>query len=133
MTATAFDQQCDRLSGLVDPTQFERLRWSRHEGPMLASLVALAQGAIEQRPDFELIEENGPNDQRRLLLKVHSNRIVALVIALDGDNAVLRIEAVERGRYAVGPDSAVSGVFADVDAAWMAAALEHLFSGIVPV
>lgn len=132
MPAKAFDLTCDRLSGLVDPAQYERLRWSRHEGPMLASLVALAQGAIEQRPDFELIEENGPNDQRRLLLKVHSNRIVALIIALDGNNAVLRVEAVERGRYAVRPDSAVSGVFADVDAAWMAAALEHLFAGIVP-
>ncbi len=132
MTATAFDLQCDRLSGIVDPAQYERLRWSRHEGPMLASLVALAQGAIEQRPDFELVEENGPNDQRRLLLKIHGTRIVALVIALDGDSAVLRVEAVERGRYAVGPDAAVSGVFADVDAAWMAAALEHLFAGIVP-
>ena len=133
MKPTAFDMQCDRLSGIVDPAQYERLRWSRHEGPMLASLVALAQGAIEQRPDFELVEENGPNDQRRLLLKIHGTRIVALVIALDGDSAVLRVEAVERGRYVVGPDSAVSGVFADVDTAWMAAALEHLFAGIVPV
>lgn len=133
MPATAFDLQCDRLSGIVDPAQYERLRWSRHEGPMLTHLVAMAQGAIEQRSDFELIEENGPTDQRRFMLKIHGTRIVALIISLDGNDAVLHIEAVERGKFAVEPEARVSGEFAMVDEAWMTTALERLFAGIVPV
>jgi hypothetical protein len=130
---SSFTSTCDRLSGLVDPAQYERLRWSRHEGPMLARLVALAQGAIEQRPDFELIEENAASSQRRFMLKIHGSRIVALVLSLDGNDAVLHVEAVERGKFAVGPDARVSGEFTMVDEAWMMAALERLFAGIVSV
>lgn len=133
MPDTSFTLTCDRLSGIVDPAQYERLRWSRHEAPMLARLVALIQGAIEQRPDFELTEENGPTDQRRFMLKIHANRIIALILSLDGNDAVLHIEAVERGKFAVGPDARVSEDFASVDEAWMTAALERLFAGIVPV
>lgn len=133
MTDQRFDLACDRLSHVVDGAQFERLRWSRHEGPMLARLVALAQGALENRPDFDLVEEGNSRDEKRFVLKIHGTRIVALAITLDGTRAVMRVEPIERGRYSVtaGPPAVVE--FAQMDEAMMALVLGELFSRIQPL
>ena len=47
MPQDSFQLECDRLSHIVDGALFERLRWERNEGPMLARLVALAHSAFE--------------------------------------------------------------------------------------
>lgn len=130
MSDSQFESECDRLSAVVDPAQFERLRWSRHEGPMLARLVALVEAAIAERSDFEMTEEGASRDEKRFILKVHGTRIVALVLMLDGDKAVVRAEAIERGRYAVEDGPIVTADFAAVDAEWMNAALRELFGRI---
>lgn len=127
---TSFDLECDRLSGIVDDAQFERLRWARTEGPMLARLVALAEGALEERSDFALVEEGTSRDDKRFTLKVHGNRVVTVVISLDGNRAVMRVEEAERSRYRVLPGEPVSAEFALVDEAWIASALQQLFSRI---
>ena len=57
MAQDSFELACDRLSGAVDGVLFERLRWARTEGPMLARLVELAQGAVEARGDIDLSDE----------------------------------------------------------------------------
>ena len=41
-----FEAACDRLSQAIDSAQYERIRWSRTEGPMLDHLVELVRGAI---------------------------------------------------------------------------------------
>eukprot|EP01042_Synura_sphagnicola_P018123 gene18123-22915_t len=46
MTQDSFEDACDRLSQGIDAVQFERLRWSKTEGPMLARLVELVHLAI---------------------------------------------------------------------------------------
>lgn len=130
MTDNSFDLECDRLSHVVDDVQFERLRWARHEGPMLARLVELARGAIAERSDFELIEEGASRDEKRFVLKVHSNRICALVLGLNGPQAVVDIQPIDRSRYLLAPGHPATGDFARVDEAWMAMALRHLFSRI---
>lgn len=127
---TSFDLECDRLSHVVDDAQFERLRWARTEGPMLARLVALAEGALEERSDFALVEEGTSRDDKRFTLKVHGNRVVTVVVSLDGSRAVMRVEEAERSRYRVLPGEPVSAEFALVDEAWMASALQQLFSRI---
>lgn len=60
MTKVDFDQICDTLSQQVDAAQYERLRWERTEGPMLASLVVLAHSALEERGEFELTKRVQP-------------------------------------------------------------------------
>lgn len=133
MTDQRFDLACDRLSNVVDGVQFERLRWDRTEGPMFARLVALAQGSLENRPDFLLVEEGMSRDEKRFVLKVHANRIVALSITLDGTRAVMCIEPIERGKYAVTAGPPVVIEFAEMDEAMMALAMGELFSRIQPL
>jgi hypothetical protein len=131
VTLDSFATACDRLSHIVDDVQFERLRWARTEGPMFAHLVALAQAAIDQRPDFELTEEGTARDQKRFILKVHMARIATLSISLNQSRAVMMIEETAHSKYAITPGDPVSTDFALADAAWMATALETLFGRIV--
>jgi hypothetical protein len=126
----SFENECDRLSKFVDGMLFERLRWERTEAPMLARLVELAKGAVESRPDFELTEEGATNDIRRYVVKVHSNRTVAITISLDGTRAVMNAQEVERSRYKLAPGEPISAEFATVDEQWMAATLGALFSRV---
>jgi hypothetical protein len=130
VTLDSFASACDRLSHIVDDVQFERLRWARTEGPMLAHLVTLAQAAVEPRSDFELAEEGNARDQRRFILKIHMTRIATLAIALDQGQAVITIEDTAHSKYAITPGDPVSTDFTLADAAWMAAALETLFGRI---
>ena len=122
--------ECDRLSQIVDAPQFERLRWARTEGPMLAKLVELTQGAIDGRSDFELAEEGASTDIKRFILKVHGNRIVAIVIRIEQRQPHLSVEAIGRSAYTVAPGDPITADFALVDESWMAATLQNLFSRI---
>ena len=130
MTHPSFEMACDRLSNAVDCAQFERLRWARTEAPMLARLMELAQGAVAERPDFELTEEGSVAAVKRFALKVHGFRIVALNLGLDQGHAVVWVESIDRSSYQVAAGDPVSAEFAAVDEAWMAAALESQFSRI---
>ena len=130
MSQDSFQIECDRLSQAVDGVQYERMRWSKFEGPILARLVELAHGAIAERSEFELTEEGATSDLKRFVLKVHSNRIVGLMLWLDQGKAMAQIEEIARGRYAVTPGEPVSAEYASIDEAWMAAALQTLFGRI---
>jgi hypothetical protein len=129
----SFDLECDRLSQTVDCTLFERLRWEKHEGPMLARLVDLAQISIKDRSDFDLVEEGASRDEKRFVLKVHGNRIAALSLSLNGAHAVADIVPIDRSRFQILPGDPASAEFVRVDEAWMAHALRHLFSRIAAV
>ncbi len=126
----SFELECDRLSHVVDEAQFERLRWARSEGPMLARLVELALAAIENRSDFDLVEEGTSRDEKRFVLKIHSMRVASIALGLNGNAAVLQVEATERSKYAVLPGEPLSVDFASIDGPWMTAALQQLFSRI---
>jgi hypothetical protein len=126
----SFETECDRLSQMVDGGLFERLRWARTEGPMLARLVELAQGAVEQREDLELTEEGSTNAIKRFVLKVHGTRVVAVGIRLDQGHANLWAEAIERSRFTLAPGEVLAADFADVDEHWMAGALRELFGRV---
>ncbi|MDB5724371.1 MAG: hypothetical protein JWQ16_1125, partial [Novosphingobium sp.] len=89
MSSDSFEQECDRLSQAVDDSLYTRLRWERNEAPMLAKLVSLAQGTLEGRSEFELTEEGATSNIKRFVLKVHSNRIMAIVIFLEGHQVVV--------------------------------------------
>ena len=130
MSQDSFEQECDRLSQAVDDAQFTRLRWERNEGPMLAKLVALAHGALEDRPEFELTEEGATGDIKRFVLKVHSNRIMAIVLFLDENRVNVRAEAIERSKYTVADGPVVAAHFDSVDEAWMRAALQQQFARV---
>lgn len=97
---------------------------------MLARLVELARGAIEGRSDFELIEEGASRDEKRFILKVHSNRICALALGLKGSNAVVDIQPIDRSRYTLAAGEPAMADFSRVDDAWMAVAMSYLFSRI---
>lgn len=130
VTQDSFDLECDRLSQVVDGASFERLRWARTEGPMLARLVELAQGAVAEREDFELTDEGSTNALKRFVVKVHGTRIAAVGFRLDQGRVNLWAEAIERSRFTLEPGDMLAADFADVDEPWMAAALGELFGRI---
>ncbi|WP_028640538.1 hypothetical protein [Novosphingobium acidiphilum] len=130
MTQDSFEDACDRLSQGIDAVQFERLRWSKTEGPMLARLVELVHLAIADRDEFELSEEGASSDIKRFVLKVHANRVAGIVIRLDNGRASVAIEDISRSRYAITPAEPVTADFAQADAQWMATALKTLFGRI---
>ncbi len=130
MTQESFELECDRLSHVVDATQFERLRWARTEGPMLARLVTLLHSALDGREDFELAEEGTTGAVKRFILKVHSNRVMAIVIGLDHGRAVVGAEPIERSKYRLSDPSPLSDDFSVIDEQWMASALRNLFGRV---
>jgi hypothetical protein len=130
MAQDSFELACDRLSGAVDGVLFERLRWARTEGPMLARLVELAQSAVEERGDFELTEESSTSEIKRFVLKVHSNRVVAITIRLDQTWAVLGAEVIERSPYRLSDTTPLTTEFQAVDEQWMASSLQEIFARI---
>ena len=131
MTQSLFQMECDRISQAVDGVLYERLRWSKTEGPMLARLVELAHQALADRDEFELVEEGATSDIKRFVLKVHSNRVAGLSLWLDQGRAMLSIEEIGRSRYAIAPGDVLSADFALVDEHWMAVALQAMFGRIV--
>ena len=130
MTQVLFETACDRVSRIVDPAQFERLRWAREEGPLLTKLVALAHAAIERRGEFELAEEGATGAVKRFVLKVHSNRVIAIVLWLESGHAHLRGEDVTRSAYRLAPAEPRSVPYGGIDEAWMDAALQDVFERI---
>ncbi len=132
MPQDGFELACDRLSHVVDATQFEQLRWSRNEGPMLAQLEALARTALEDRPEFELAEGGATKDVKRFVLKVHGHRIAAISIRLNREKVVLAAEAIARSRFVISDDTPVSADYERFDKPLMAAALMELFERIRP-
>lgn len=122
--------ECDRLSQLVNPVQFEQLRWTREDGPMLARLVSLAFETLEDRPEIELVEEGATKDIKRYVLKVHSTRIAAIAIYLDQGRAVFTIEPVDRSSYKVADTTPLSIDFDEANEQWIADSLQELFSRI---
>lgn len=130
MSDDSFFLACDRISQAVDAVQYERMRWAKTEGPMLARLVELAQAAFAERSEFEWTEEGATSDIKRFVLKVHSNRVAGLVLWLDHGHAMATIEEIGRSRYGVTPGDPISADFALVDEAWMAATLQTLFARI---
>jgi hypothetical protein len=125
-----FEAACDQLSTAVDHVQFERIRWARTEGPMLDALVALAQSAIAERSEFELTEEGSSGPCRRMVLKVHSFRIAAISIALEGGKVAVWGSAIERGRGRLANPQRRTADYAAVDEAWMKDALRAIFGEI---
>jgi hypothetical protein len=130
VTQDSFELACDRLSQAVDGTLFERLRWARTEGPMLARLVVLVHSAIERRSDLALTEEGSTGEVKRFILKVHNNRIVAISIGLDEGQAVLRASTIERSPYRLADLTLLKGDYHAVDEHWMACALQEIFDRI---
>ncbi len=130
MPQDSFAQECDRLSHVVDGVQFERLRWGRTEGPMLARLVELALAAVEERADFELTEEGSTSDIRRFILKVHSKRVAGISFRLQDGQAVATLHAIERSKYTLAKGTPLGSDFSAVDEHWMAAVLAELFSRV---
>jgi hypothetical protein len=133
MPTDTFQSACDRLSNAVDGVQFERLRWSRHEGPVLTSLVDFTQIAFNDRPDFEMNEEGSTRDEKRYTVKIYGNRVAALVFSIVNSQAAIGIAAVERGKCRVATVPPVSIAFTDVDQAWVDGALAQLFGHIEPL
>lgn len=97
---------------------------------MLAKLVALAHGSLEGRPEFELTEEGATSDVKRFVLKVHSNRIMAIAIFLDGRQVNVRAEALDRSKYTIADGPVMSADFDAVDEQWMRSALQEQFARV---
>lgn len=125
-----FERECDRLSQIVDGPQFERLRWDRNEGPMLARLVALALAALETRSEFELAEEGSTSAIKRFVLKIHSIRTVAILIQLKDGAVHVGAERIDRSAYRLAGGDPHTADFGAVDELWMANALKDLFSRV---
>lgn len=106
------------------------MRWDRTEGPMLAQLVALAHSALEDRSDLELSEEGSTSAVKRFALKVHSKRVFAVSIHVEGGCAHLRADEIERSSYKIQAGGPLSADFSMVNEEWVAAALQELFSRI---
>jgi hypothetical protein len=125
-----FQQECDRLSDAVDAGHFERFRWERDEAPKLERLVELVQSSFAGRRDFDLAEEGATHGFKKYVLKVHSNRTVAITVKLEKGHAVLAAEEIDRSPYTLSETGAVGTKYENVDERWIAAALKTLFGRI---
>jgi hypothetical protein len=130
MPDDSFELECDRLSNAVDAVQFERVRWAKNEGPMLDRLVALAQAAVEARPDIELTDEGSRGAVKRFVLKVHGFRIVAVNIGIEGGRVSVWGEAIERSKYRIVDGRRCSADFHQVDEVWMKDALRAVMGEV---
>lgn len=130
MNNDPLELECDRLSSTVDSFLYERIRWDRIEGPLLARLAELSRAAFESRPDFELTEEGATSDLKRFVLKVHSNRIMAIKMWLANGRALIDVEEIERSKYKVLPGEAISTEFDGVDEQWMAASMRAILARV---
>lgn len=133
MGDNAFRDICDRLSGTVDGTQFERFRWTRDEAPRLKELIDMVVASFADREDIDLAEEGGASGQsnyKRFIIKVHGQRIVALAVMYKDGQAILGAEPVERSPYTVTRSDPVHAPFEQVDRAWVEQALGQLIATI---
>ncbi|MDB5723725.1 MAG: hypothetical protein JWQ16_479, partial [Novosphingobium sp.] len=60
----------------------------------------------------------------------HSNRIMAIVIFLEGHQVVVGAEAIDRSQYTVAEGPVVAADFAEVDEQWMRTALQEQFARV---
>ena len=130
MPDDSFETECDRLSKVVDSVQFERVRWAKHEGPMLEHLMELARSAVDDRPDFELNDEGSKGAARRFVLKVHGVRVVAVNLQLDQGQVALWGEEIERSQYKVVNGSRPTADYQAIDGPWMKAAIRDIVSEV---
>ncbi len=130
MNNDPLELECDRLSSTVDSFLYERIRWDRIEGPLLARLAELARAAFESRPDFELTDEGATSDLKRFVLKVHSNRIMAIKMWLANGRALIDVEEIERSKYKVTSGEPISTEFDGVDEQWMAASMRAILARV---
>ncbi|MDZ4307205.1 hypothetical protein [Allopontixanthobacter sp.] len=130
MQLDPLELECDRLSETVDNFLYQRIRWDRVEGPLLAKLTQLARATFDNRPDFELAEEGATADLKRFVLKVHSNRIVAISMWLSNGRALLDVEQIERSKYKVAAADPVSVTFDGVDEEWMSRAMQSVLARV---
>jgi hypothetical protein len=126
----SFDLACDRLSNAVDAALFKRLHWERTDAPILARLVELVQATVADRPEFELGEEGATNVLKRWVLKVHSQRVMAISLWLADGQAHAKAEAIERSRFRLAEGAPISVACDGIDEAWMATTLEALISRV---
>ncbi len=130
MPQTSLDIECDRLSSVIDTALFERLKWERNVGPVLARLVALAHAALEKRGEFEFAEEGASRDVKRFVLKVHGNRVIAIAMRVEAGRAVVESQAIDRGRYSLAGGPPLSVDSEALDEPWMEQALQQLFARV---
>ena len=130
MPDNSLDLECDRLSSVVDSTLFERLRWERNVGPVLARLVALAHAAMEKRGEFECAEVGATRYVKRFVLKVHGNRVMAIAMRVEGEFAIVESQPIDRGRYSLASGPPLSVASEALDEPWMAQALQQLFARV---
>lgn len=130
MPQTSLDIECDRLSSVIDTALFERLKWERNVGPVLARLVALAHAALEKRGEFEFAEEGATRDVKRFVLKVHGNRVIAIAMRVEAGRAVVESQAIDRGRYSLAGGPPLSIDSDALDEPWMEQALQQLFARV---
>lgn len=123
MSDVSFENDCDRLSHVVDAVQFERVRWAKNEGPMLEHLAQLARSTVEERPDLELTDEGSAGAAKRFVLKVHGIRVVAVTVALEGGQVTVWADAIERSKYRVVEGKRHAAPFNQVDTQWMQSAV----------
>ena len=89
-----------------------------------------AGGGESSGGDFELSEEGSTAERKRFILKVHSNRVIAMTICLNRGWTELAAETIERSAYRLSDTTPLTAEFAAVDEQWMAAALQEIFSRI---
>ena len=130
MPQDSFQLECDRLSHVVDGALYERLRWERNEGPILARLVELAHSVLEARPEFEFVEEGATRDIKRFVLKVHGNRVVGITLRIEGGRAIVDAHAFEGSKYGLADGPPIAADIAAIDEAWMAGALQEVFGRV---
>lgn len=133
MGDNAFRDICDRFSGTVDDTQFERFRWSRDEAPKLRELIEMVTSSFNDREDLELAEEGGSGGQanfKRFLLKVHGQRTVAFAVMYKDGQAILGAEPVERSSYTISREQPIHAPFDQIDENWVKDALGQLIADI---
>lgn len=122
-----FQEMCDHVSNVVDPTLYERMRWARDVGPRLAEMVAMALATVEGRTDLEFSEEQSTTDVKRMILKVHGMRVIGITLWIEDHQAHMQPIEIERSRYLLSAKGTLSVELEGLNAEWIALALRTAF------
>ncbi|HYH70401.1 MAG TPA: hypothetical protein VEX16_03760 [Methyloceanibacter sp.] len=132
MADSTFDLECDRLSRLADPEQFEKLEWARTSGASLLEAERLALQAFEHRKDLILASQPTDDRRKRFALSTQGSTprdIATLWMKVEGQMLALWLEPRPGSGFRIsGGGKPFTLSTKDIDENWIISALQQLIS-----
>ncbi len=128
-----FDQECDRLSRIVDPEAFDQAEWASNEGKILADIVVKIENAFKSRKDFYVIDQLSQDRQKRLILAnavEDGIEIANIHVNMSGGQPVVWASEIDGGNFQIVGNRHHRPDRGSATEEWVRAALAEIMSSI---